>query len=142
MKWNLQIGNFSRSSNTLLKSFRVSLDGCLYLGKIFLKYKRAFFKYNVLKIFNPSKYILFFFCFVIIKNDDLQYRYNPNLYTWLKVRNSFFSLWISETFVLSPKSVETWPSLTLSLPNLAKSKFRPNFRISFCEILKNKLHHV
>ena len=29
-------------------------------------------------------------------------------------------------------------ALTLSLPNLAESKFRPNFQISFCEILKNK----
>ena len=29
-------------------------------------------------------------------------------------------------------------ALTLSLPNLAKIKFRPNFQISFCEILKNK----
>ena len=28
--------------------------------------------------------------------------------------------------------------LTLSLPNLAKSKFQPNFQISVCEILKNK----
>ena len=28
--------------------------------------------------------------------------------------------------------------LTLSLSNFAKSKFRPNFQISFCEILKNK----
>ena len=55
MKWNLQIGNFSRSSNTLLKSSRVSLDRCLYLGKIFLKNKRAFFKYIDLKIFNPPK---------------------------------------------------------------------------------------
>ena len=33
-------------------------------------------------------------------------------------------------------------ALTLSLPNLAKSKFRPNFQISFCEILKNKWHHL
>ena len=32
--------------------------------------------------------------------------------------------------------------LTLSLPSLAKSKFRPNFQILFCEILKNKWHHV
>ena len=32
--------------------------------------------------------------------------------------------------------------LTLSLPNVAKSKFRPNFQISFCKILKNKWHHV
>ena len=32
--------------------------------------------------------------------------------------------------------------LTLSLPNLAKSKFRPNFQISFSEILKNKYRHV
>ena len=32
--------------------------------------------------------------------------------------------------------------LTLSLPSLAKSKFRPNFQILFCEILKNKQHHV
>ena len=29
-------------------------------------------------------------------------------------------------------------SLTPSLPNLAKSKFWPNFHILFCEILKNK----
>ena len=28
--------------------------------------------------------------------------------------------------------------LTVSLPNLAKSKFRPNFQISFCEIWKKK----
>ena len=28
--------------------------------------------------------------------------------------------------------------LTLSLPNLGKSKFQPNVQISFCEILKNK----
>ena len=34
-------------------------------------------------------------------------------------------------------------TLTLSLPNSAKStEFRPNFQISFCEILKNKQHHV
>ena len=36
----------------------------------------------------------------------------------------------------------TFAPLTLSLPNLAKGKFRPNFQISFCEILKNKWHHV
>ena len=29
-------------------------------------------------------------------------------------------------------------SLTLSLPNVAKGKFRPNVQISFCKILKNK----
>ena len=29
--------------------------------------------------------------------------------------------------------------LTLSLPNLAKSRFRPNFQILFCEILKKKI---
>ena len=33
-------------------------------------------------------------------------------------------------------------SLTLSLPNVAKGKFRPNVQISFCKILKNKEHHV
>ena len=30
----------------------------------------------------------------------------------------------------------TFAPLTPSLPNLAKGKFRPNFQISFCEILK------
>ena len=29
--------------------------------------------------------------------------------------------------------------LTLSLPSLAKSKFRPNFQILFCEILKKQI---
>ena len=33
-------------------------------------------------------------------------------------------------------------ALTLSLPNLAKSKFRPNFQILFCKILKNLWLHV
>ena len=33
-------------------------------------------------------------------------------------------------------------SLTLSLPNVAKGKFRPNFQISFSKILRNKWHHV
>ena len=33
-------------------------------------------------------------------------------------------------------------SLTLSLPNVAKGKFRLNVQISFCKILKNKMHHV
>ena len=28
--------------------------------------------------------------------------------------------------------------LTISLPNVAKGKFRPNLQISFCKILKNK----
>ena len=32
--------------------------------------------------------------------------------------------------------------LTLSLPNVAKGKFRPNFQISFSRILTNKLNHV
>ena len=32
--------------------------------------------------------------------------------------------------------------LTLSLPNLAKGKFRPDFQISFCTILDNKWRHV
>ena len=32
--------------------------------------------------------------------------------------------------------------LTLSLPNVAKGKFRPNLQISFSKILTNKLHHV
>ena len=32
--------------------------------------------------------------------------------------------------------------LTLSLPNVSKGKFRPNFQISFCKILTNKYHHV
>ena len=30
--------------------------------------------------------------------------------------------------------------LTLSLPNVAKGKFRPDFQISFCKILKNNNH--
>ena len=33
-------------------------------------------------------------------------------------------------------------SLTLSLPNVAKGKFRPNFHISFSKILTNKQNHV
>ena len=33
-------------------------------------------------------------------------------------------------------------NLTLSLPNVAKSKFRPKFQISFSKILRNKWHHV
>ena len=32
--------------------------------------------------------------------------------------------------------------LTLSLPNVSKGKFRPNFQISFSKILRNKWHHV
>ena len=32
--------------------------------------------------------------------------------------------------------------LTLSLPNVAKGRFRPNLQISFSKILTNKLHHV
>ena len=32
--------------------------------------------------------------------------------------------------------------LTLSLPNVAKRKFRPKFQISFSNILRNKWHHV
>ena len=32
--------------------------------------------------------------------------------------------------------------LTLSLPNVAKGTFRPNFQISFSKILRNKLHHA
>ena len=32
--------------------------------------------------------------------------------------------------------------LTLSLPNVAKGKFRPNFQISFSKILRNTLHHA
>ena len=32
--------------------------------------------------------------------------------------------------------------LTLSLPNVAKGKFRPNIQISFSEILTNQRHHV
>ena len=32
--------------------------------------------------------------------------------------------------------------LTLSLPNVAKGKFRPNFQILFPKILTNKKHHV
>ena len=31
---------------------------------------------------------------------------------------------------------------TLSLPNVAKGKFRPNFKISFSKILTNKWHLV
>ena len=30
-------------------------------------------------------------------------------------------------------------SLTLSVPNVAKGKFRPNFQISVSKIMKNKL---
>ena len=33
-------------------------------------------------------------------------------------------------------------SLTLSLPNVAKGKFRLNVQISFCKILKSKMHLV
>ena len=33
-------------------------------------------------------------------------------------------------------------SLTLSLPNVVKGKFRPDFQISFSNILKNKKYHV
>ena len=32
--------------------------------------------------------------------------------------------------------------LTLSLPNVAKGKFRPNFQISFSKILRNKFHQA
>ena len=32
--------------------------------------------------------------------------------------------------------------LTLSLPNVAKGKFRPKFQISFSKILRNKWRHV
>ena len=32
--------------------------------------------------------------------------------------------------------------LTLSLPNVAKGKFRPNIQILFSKILTNKWHHV
>ena len=32
--------------------------------------------------------------------------------------------------------------LTLSLPNMAKGKFRPKFQILFSKILRNKWHHV
>ena len=39
-------------------------------------------------------------------------------------------------YTIKRKGYENW--LTLSLPNLAKSKFQPNVQISFCEILKNK----
>ena len=33
-------------------------------------------------------------------------------------------------------------SHTLSLPNVAKGKFRPKFHISFSKILRKKWHHV
>ena len=32
--------------------------------------------------------------------------------------------------------------LTLSLPNVAKGKFRPNFQISFSKILRNEFHQA
>ena len=32
--------------------------------------------------------------------------------------------------------------LSLSLPNVAKGKFRPNFQMLFSKILRNKWHHV
>ena len=32
--------------------------------------------------------------------------------------------------------------LTLSLPNVAKGKFRPHFQFTFSKILTNKQHHV
>ena len=32
--------------------------------------------------------------------------------------------------------------ITLSLPNVAKGKFRPNFQISFSKILRNKFHQA
>ena len=31
---------------------------------------------------------------------------------------------------------------TVSLPNVAKGKFRPNVQLSFCKISENKKHHV
>ena len=33
-------------------------------------------------------------------------------------------------------------NLTLSLPNVAKGKFRPNLQLSFSKILRNKWHRV
>ena len=36
------------------------------------------------------------------------------------------------------RKVVSFVSLRLSLPNVAKGKFRPDFQISFCKILKNK----
>ena len=45
-------------------------------------------------------------------------------------------------FILKKLSAKTLKVLTLSLPNVAKGKFRPDFQISFCKILKNKQHHV
>ena len=40
------------------------------------------------------------------------------------------------------KGPQKAPVLTLSLPNVAKGKFRPNLQISFSKILTNKEHHV
>ena len=40
------------------------------------------------------------------------------------------------------KGPQKAPVLTLSLPNVAKGKFRPNLQISFSKILTNKQHHV
>ena len=46
--------------------------------------------------------------------------------------------WLIIVFTKFERKDSFATNLTLSQPNLAKGKFRPNFQISFCEILKNK----
>ena len=50
------------------------------------------------------------FCFLIIKNEDLEGRYNPNVYTWLKLRFSSFNS-------------KDWQAIALASASLLKLNF-------------------
>ena len=54
----------------------------------------------------------------------------------------FFNLKNANTKQVHLQQTSIIQDLTLSLPNVVKGKFRPNFHISFSKILTNKWHHV
>ena len=75
--------------------------------------------------FNNSVSKLIFICFRVMQ---------VSLIVW--------SCLIFKRLVQFNASVCTCIGLTLSLPNVAKRKFWPNFQISFSKILTNKYHQV
>ena len=83
---------FAKSSNNLLKSFSVCYKLRLWsLPWQDLKNLWESFWNMMFRNFNILKTVVFTICFLITKNDDLRCRYNPYLYTWLKVRFSSFN---------------------------------------------------
>ena len=102
------------------------MDVCLRVLKE--SNKSRFDSYSVRNSVLIISHITFWDCRVHIFSDNLS-------------RNSYMRKMKDVTHPLH-HLLPTRDTFTLSLPNVAKGKFRPNFHISFSNILTNKWHRV